>query len=704
MKKLFLGLLAMMLVLAGCSSNKSSTTDEKTEDTSDNTEEVVYNNPYYYYSSTMLANMDYLTTYRQTDHQHNANFIDGLVDYDHYGVLRPTLAESWEHSDDYMEWTFHLRKGVKWVNSDGEVYGEVTAHDFVTGLKHAYEFESGMGSVLNGIVKGVAPFMSGNGVTADLGVEALDDYTLVYTMEAPCTFFDSVAAYAILYPLNEDFLNSKGEGCKLGQADASTCDFGIGTPDSILYNGAYILASNVDKSEVSYVKNENYWDAEHVYIPEVKYIYDDGSDLAATFSAFDSGTYTAMALSASNEAVMKLAQEKYGDNIYVSSTGGSSYWGSFNLNRRAYEVTTNPGAGLTNKTEQEQADTRVAILNKNFRKAIMYAWDRANLNAQLRTEALKYGNIRNMLCEPEMCYTSDGTPYYALVEKALADMGSELAGKSLQDGQDAFYNPELAKEFMAKAMEELEGQVTFPIKLETIAYANSATQQNSMAVFKQTLEAVLGDMVEVVVINLTDTNDYYYSGYYAETGADDNYDFFWGAGWGPDYSDPRTYMTIFLADAGDMLSNIGINTGEGRDQSDIDALEAAGLMDYTELFEAADSEVHDLDKRYEMMAKAEAYLLDSAIFIPNTTAGGVYALNREVPFLATTAPYGLSTEKFKNRMISDHVYTAEEREALRAEFKEAQADALVNDLTPVGTYTEKKSQLFAADAEEETAE
>ena len=107
MKKLFLGLLAMMLVLAGCSSNKSSTTDEKTEDTSDNTEEVVYNNPYYYYSSTMLANMDYLTTYRQTDHQHNVNFIDGLVDYDHDGGLRPTLAESWEHSDDYMEWTFH---------------------------------------------------------------------------------------------------------------------------------------------------------------------------------------------------------------------------------------------------------------------------------------------------------------------------------------------------------------------------------------------------------------------------------------------------------------------------------------------------------------------------------------------------------------------------------------------------------------------
>ena len=155
MKKLFLGLLAMMLVLTGCSSNKSSNTGENTEDTSNNTEDVVYNNPYYYYSSTMLANMDYLVTYRATDHQHNTNFIDGLVDYDRYGVLRPTLAESWEHSDDYMEWTFHLRKGVKWVNSDGEEYGEVTAHDFVTGLKHDYEFNSGMGSVLAGIVKGV---------------------------------------------------------------------------------------------------------------------------------------------------------------------------------------------------------------------------------------------------------------------------------------------------------------------------------------------------------------------------------------------------------------------------------------------------------------------------------------------------------------------------------------------------------------------
>lgn len=701
MKKLFLGLLAMMLVLTGCSSNNSSNTGDNSGETPDNTGDVVYNNPYYYYSSTMLANMDYLTTYRSTDHQHNANFIDGLVDYDNYGVLRPSLAESWEHSDDYMEWTFHLRKGVQWVNADGEVYGEVTAHDFVTGLKHAYEFDSGMGSVLAGIVKGVTPFMTGNGVTEDLGVEAIDDYTLVYTMEAPCTFFDSVAAYAILYPVNEDFLNSKGEGCKLGQADASTCDFGVGTPDSILYNGAYILASNVDKSEVSYVKNENYWDAEHVYIPEVKYIYDDGSDLAATFSAFDSGTYSAIALSASNEAVMKLAQEKYPENIYVSSTGGASYWGAFNLNRRAYEVTINPGSGLTTKTEQESADTRTAILNKNFRKAIMYAWDRASLNAQSRTEALMYSSLRNMLCEPDMCFASDGTPYYQMVEKALADMGSDLAGVSLEDGQDAFYNPEKAKEYMAKAMEELEGQVTFPIKLETIAYANSAAQQNSMAVFKQTLEATLGDMVEVTTINMTDTNDYYYSGYYAATGGDDNYDFFWGAGWGPDYSDPRTYMSIFLSESGDMLSNIGINAGKGRDQSDIDAMEAAGLLDYTELFDAADAEIEDLDKRYEMMAKAEAYLLDCAIFLPNTTDGGVYALNREVPFLATTAPYGISRYKFKNRMISDKVYTSAEREAMRADYLEAQADALVNDLTPVGTYEEKKSQLFAADAEKE---
>ena len=211
-------------------------------------------------------------------------------------------------------------------------------------------------------------------------------------------------------------------------------------------------------------------------------------------------------------------------------------------------------------------------------------------------------------------------------------------------------------------------------------------------------------MVEVVVINLTDTNDYYYSGYYAETGGDDNYDFFWGAGWGPDYSDPRTYMTIFLSESGDMLSNVGINTGDGRDQSDIDAMKAAGLLDYTELFDAANTEIHDLDKRFNLMAKAEAYLLDTAIVIPNTTAGGVYALNREVPFLATTTAYGLSSEKFKNRMISDHVYTSEEREALRAEFKKEQADALANDLTPVGVYEEKKSVLFAAEAEEDTAE
>lgn len=692
MKKLLLSLIAMLLVLGGCSSTSSSS--EESSGNSENTEEVVYTNPYYYYSSTMLANMDYLATYRASDHQFNANFIDGLLEYNNLGVLQPSVAESWEHNEDYTEWTFHIRKGVQWVNADGEVYGEVTAHDFVTGLKHAYEFDSGMNTVLMGIVKGVSEYIAQTGTADDLGVEAIDDYTLVYTMESPCTFFDSITPYAILWPVNEEFLNSKGEGCKLGQADPSTCDFGIGTPDSILYNGGYILTSNIDKSEVAFTKNENYWDAEHVYIPEVKFIYDDGSDLSATFNAFDNGTYAAVGLSASNEAVMKLAQEKYGDNIYVTATGGSSYWGAFNLNRRAYECTMNPGSALTNKTEEESADTRVAILNKNFRKAIYFAWDRATQNAQSVTEALKEASLRNMISEPEMCYLSDGTPYYQLVEEALTEMGSDLAGRSMADGTDSIYDPELAKEYMVKAMEELEGQVTFPVKLEILSYANSQGMTNRAAVFEQKIESVLGDMVDVVILNTTDTNDYYYSGYYAETGADDNYDFFYGAGWGPDYSDPRTYIAIFTSDTGDMLSNIGINTIDIADENDAIAQEVSGLNEYTALYEAADAETEDVDERYRLMAKAEAYLLDLAIVVPNTTAGGVYALNREVPYRSVTVAWGLDGYKFKNRMVSDHVITTEEREAAKVEYEAAKAEALAAG-SAVGSYEGKNTVKFA---------
>ena len=64
-----------------------------------------------------VETLNYLYTSNTNDYEMCANMVDCLVEYDQYGVMQPALAESWEHNDDYTEWTFHIRQGVKWMDA-----------------------------------------------------------------------------------------------------------------------------------------------------------------------------------------------------------------------------------------------------------------------------------------------------------------------------------------------------------------------------------------------------------------------------------------------------------------------------------------------------------------------------------------------------------------------------------------------------------
>lgn len=104
--------LAMALSLAACGDSNSG------DDGS-----AVYRTLY----SAEVETMNYLTTTTANNLEIPANVVDTLIEYDCYGVVQPALAESWEHNDDYTEWTFHIRQGVKWVDKDGNEVAEVTA-------------------------------------------------------------------------------------------------------------------------------------------------------------------------------------------------------------------------------------------------------------------------------------------------------------------------------------------------------------------------------------------------------------------------------------------------------------------------------------------------------------------------------------------------------------------------------------------------
>ena len=116
-------LLSSTVLLAACSGGDKKASDSGKGESN-----------YSYVYSTDINSLDYTFSSRSSNSDHFANFIDGLLENDEYGNLKPALAKSWEVSDDGLTYTYHLRKGVKWVDSEGNDYAEVKAQDWVTAL------------------------------------------------------------------------------------------------------------------------------------------------------------------------------------------------------------------------------------------------------------------------------------------------------------------------------------------------------------------------------------------------------------------------------------------------------------------------------------------------------------------------------------------------------------------------------------------
>ena len=227
------------------------------------------------------SSLDYSVTSKSSTSDVIANVVDGLLENDKYGNLIPSLAEDWSVSKDGLTYTYKLRKGVKWYTSEGEEYAEVKAQDFVTGLKHAADGKSDGLSLLQDSIKGLAAYISGESNDfSTVGVKAVDDYTVEYTLNKPESFWNSKVTTATMLPVNEEFLNSKGK------------DYGTPTPSSILYNGPYLLKSLTSKSAIEYEKNPNYWDKDNVKIDSIKLTFYDGSDQESLIRSFTQDAYT----------------------------------------------------------------------------------------------------------------------------------------------------------------------------------------------------------------------------------------------------------------------------------------------------------------------------------------------------------------------------------------------------------------------------
>jgi len=641
--KVLLATSALLLsagVLVACSGGKSGSSGEQT---------------FSYVYTTDPDTLDYSISNKKSTSEFTGNAVDGLLEVDKYGNLIPSLAKDWTVSKDGLTYTYKLRKGVKWMTSEGEEYGEVKAQDFVTGLQHAADKKSSALYLVQQSVKGLDDYVSGK--TKDfstVGIKAIDDYTVQYTLSQPESFWNSKTTMGILMPVNEEFLKSKGD------------DYGQGTsPSSILYCGPYLIKSITSKSSAILEKNPTYWDAENVKISKVKLTYYDGQDSESLIRGFDNGDYT-VARVFPNGSNYKSVEKKHKDDIVYTDQGSSTYNLSFNIDRQAYEIT-------KKTTDAQKASTKKAILNKDFRQAIMFAFNRKAYVAQTNGEAGANKVIRNTFTPPNFVQI-DGKQFGDAVEKDLEAYGDEWKGVSVADGKDTLYNPSKAKEEFSKAKADLQAQgVEFPIHLDlptSSTYTEGIKQAQS---FKQSIESTLGAENIVIDLNMVSEDDLQRVTYFAENASQQDWDLNNNLGWGPDYTDPSSYIDITSGKSGENANSyFGFDAG-----TDNAAAKAAGFDEYNQLIEDAQKENTDVNKRYEKYAAAQAWLTDSALLIPIHSDGASPVVRKTVPYSAAFAWTGHKGQTFNYKYleVQDKVVAAKDYDKAREQWKKEKEES-----------------------------
>ena len=611
---------------------------------------------------SMIANfdittLDYVYNNKSSNGDYVNNFVEGLLTQDNHGKLVPGMASEWSCNDDASEWYFTIRDDAVWSTSAGEEYDAVTAEDFVTGLKHAVDSKSETLGLVADLIVGLREYSNGTGKWEDVGIKA-DGNQLTYTLTGPCGYFDGMTTYTILWPINAEFLESKGS------------DFGAVEPDSILYNGCYILSSLVPAQEVRFDANPNYYDAKNVFVQHVVVTYSDGKDPAQNFNMFVNGEVTSTTVNQSLPEVVAKAAELYPDNQYKSMTTATSYWGAFNWDRQMYALYNDPSVSTTSKTDAQKADAKAAILNADFRRAVYAAYSAHAVEAITLGEEHADGVIRNTLVPYTFQTTSDGRTYGSIVEKYAAELVADYEGIDLNDGHDAWYNPELAKTFAERAKEELGDSVSeWPIHIDVPVYAASENQKNMQLAMKKSIEDAIGDYVVIDLQFLEGNSSVYYSSFYNQpTGEDNSIDLVFGAGWGPDYGDPLTYLHCFDVHDGDMLNYSGINIeSQGQSEEQKAVLETLGLNEVQEVIDQATAATGD--ERIELFAKAEAMLLTDGILRPYATSGANISISKVKPFTVGYGLYGQAAYNqvpyFKYMQLLDEPVTAAEYEAAK---------------------------------------
>ena len=541
---------------------------------------------------------DILATSRTKDSYPVINTINALIEYDAENVVRPALAESWEIHPDGLTYPFKIREGVIWVDAQGREVAKLTADDFVAGFQHMMDACGGL-EYLAGCIVGCDEYVAGE-ITdmAEVGVKAVDEYTLQYTLEEPTAHFMSMLTYGMFLPMSRTYYESQGG--QFGEAfDASAESYVYGTSsNNIAYCGPYVVKNHTAENTIVWEANDSFWNKDAVKIKTYTWLYNDGSDQAKYWDDMVAGVTDACGLTSARVEMAKAealpegytsesgATNWYDEYKYLVSTSATSYMGFFNINRM---VTANvaDGAAVSTKTEEDVLRGNAAMRNEHFRRALAFSIDRGTREAQSVGEELKYASMRNTYvpgdfvrldAETTIAINGEdvtfpaGTLYGEIMQAQIDADGvaikvwdpTQEGGVGSTDYFDGWYNPDNAVAELQIAIEELaaigiEVSAENPIYVDLPYASNSETYTNQANAMKQSVDSVLGGAVILNLVECVDYDEWYNTGYDTSYGYEANYDVYDLAGWGPDYGDPSSYLDTFLPDyAGYMIKCIGI--------------------------------------------------------------------------------------------------------------------------------------------------
>ncbi len=652
--------LTLTLTLASCGGGStptpSATPEPSSAPSAQPTGEAVYRRLY----ASEVQTFNYLYTSSTNDFQMSANCVDCLVEYDNYGVMIPSLAERWESNADNTQWTFYIRKGVKWVDYTGKEVAEVTANDWVSAAKWVNDAanEAGNQYMYNGIVKNAEAYYdytaylveSENGTKTtdadgnpiepvpevkfeDVGVQAVDDYTLVYTMESPCSYFPSVLSYTSYMPVYGPFLEEKGE------------NFGAATgPDTILYNGAFLMSEFEPQYQRILVKNPTYWDKDNVFIDRMEWLYNTTAGTLAP-EQFLRGEVDWAQLDASILSAWLTDTQTKRPMVSPSRPNVSySYFYAFNFEPRFDQ-------------SLEPDNWTLAVNNENFRKSILHALDR--LNALMVQDPQNPESILNNTVTPANFANGGGldfTQYPALQPITEGDSFDTAAALACKD----------------KAVEELTAAgATFPVKIYMRYNPDTANWDKECQVVEQQLEGVLGtDYIDIIVEAGPST------GFLGAVRRSGDYALM-KCNWGADYADPQTWTDPFTPNNTYNFMNQDPSRTVAEVSCDHKSAETqATVEEYYALVNAAKAITNDDAARYAAFAEAEAYLIEHAIVIPFSISTDGYVATRLNAFEGQYAPYGLALQRYKYQHLMDQPMSMEQFNTLYAQWETDRAAAI----------------------------